>query len=52
VAEIVAAESECCAFLTMRLRDEPGAIALSIKAPAGAEPVLAGLLEAFGGPAG
>lgn len=44
---IVAAESECCAFLTMRLADEPGATTLTIEGPEGAEPVLAELVQAF-----
>jgi hypothetical protein len=49
LAAIVAAESRCCAFLSMKLRDEPGAVALTIEAPRGAEPVLAGLAVAFAG---
>lgn len=47
LATIVAAEQECCAFLTMRLSDEPDAISLTIEAPAGAEPVLDDLVAAF-----
>jgi hypothetical protein len=49
LASIVAAESECCAFLTMSLRAEPDAITLAIETPAGAEPVLAELVQAFVG---
>ncbi len=45
---IVAAEAECCAFLTMRVREESGALILAIDAPAGAEPVLQGIVDAFG----
>jgi hypothetical protein len=48
LAAIVAAEAECCSFLTMRLNDAPGAIGLSIEAPAGAELVLRELASAFG----
>ena len=44
---IVAAESRCCAFLMMRITDEPGAVVLSIDAPDGAQPVLAELVDAF-----
>jgi hypothetical protein len=46
---IVAAESECCAFLTMRLADEPGAVTLTIDGPEGAEPVIDELVQAFAG---
>ena len=47
LAAIVAAESECCAFLDMALRDESDALALTISAPPGAEPVLDDLVAAF-----
>lgn len=47
LAAIVAAESACCAFLTMTLAGGPGAITLTIDAPADAVPVLAELLAAF-----
>src|SRR6266480_1193804 len=47
VAAFVAAESRCCAFLRMELRDDPGALTLTIHAPAGAEPVVAELMAAF-----
>jgi hypothetical protein len=46
---VVAAESECCPFLKMSLRDDPGAVALTIEAPDGAEPVLTELVAAFVG---
>ncbi len=44
---IVAAEAECCAFLSMELRHEPCAVVLIIEAPEGAEPVLDELVSAF-----
>jgi hypothetical protein len=46
---IVAAEAECCAFLSFDLRDENGELRLTIGAPDGAEPVAAGLVQAFAG---
>jgi hypothetical protein len=49
VEAVVAAESHCCAFLTMRVADEPDAVVLTIAAPEGAEVVLAELVEAFRG---
>jgi hypothetical protein len=51
VEAIVAAESHCCAFLTMRVDDAPGAVVLSIEAPAGAGVILAELVDAFRGEA-
>ncbi len=47
VQSIVTAESQCCAFLTMRVSDERDAVVLSIDAPEGADPVLAELVDAF-----
>jgi hypothetical protein len=47
VEAIVAAESQCCAFLMMRVTGEPDTIVLTIDAPEGAEPVLQELLDAF-----
>jgi hypothetical protein len=44
---IVAAEAECCAFLSLGLRDEAGALVLTIEAPAEAEPVVAEMVAAF-----
>jgi hypothetical protein len=49
LAAIVAAEAQCCAFLDMRLSDEPKAVALTIVAPAGAAPVLHDLVALFSG---
>lgn len=49
VDAIVAAESQCCAFLTMRVTDTPDAVVLSIDAPAGAELVVRELVDAFRG---
>ncbi len=46
---IVAAEAECCAFLSLDLREADGELRLAIAAPPGAEPVAAGLVEAFAG---
>src|SRR5919109_1414675 len=46
---IVAAESQCCAFLAMSVSDEPGTVVLRIEAPDGAELVLQELLDAFRG---
>jgi MerR family transcriptional regulator, copper efflux regulator len=51
LSAIVAAEQECCAFLTMRLLNKHDTITLTIDAPAGAEPVLADLVAAFAGTA-
>jgi hypothetical protein len=47
VEAIVAAESQCCAFLTMRVSDEADTVVLTIDAPADAELVLAELVDAF-----
>ncbi len=44
---IVAAESRCCSFLDLDLTGEPPAAVLTIAAPAGAEPVMHELVEAF-----
>jgi hypothetical protein len=48
VAAFAEAESRCCPFLRMELRDAPGAVTLTIEGPAGSEPVLEALLAAFG----
>jgi hypothetical protein len=45
----VAAEQECCAFLSFELRPSAGEVRLGVAAPAGAEPVLDGLLAALSG---
>jgi hypothetical protein len=47
VTAIAAAESECCAFLTMGVHDEPDMVVLTIDAPESAEPVLHELADAF-----
>lgn len=47
VAAVVAAESHCCAFLTMHISEPPGDVVLTIDAPEDAEPVLAELVDAF-----
>ncbi len=47
VEAVVAAESRCCPFLSMRVSDEPDVVVLTIEAPDGAEPVLAELVDAF-----
>lgn len=49
LGKVVAAEAECCAFLTMRLGDEPAATTLTIDGPEGAEPVIAEIVQAFAG---
>ena len=49
VASVVAAEATCCAFLTMRVSDEPGAVVLDIAAPEDAEMVLREFVDAFRG---
>src|SRR4051812_32810901 len=49
VEAIVAAESQCCAFMTMRVTERPGVVVLSIDAPEGAEVALAEFVEAFRG---
>lgn len=49
VDAIVAAESQCCAFLTMRVADDADDVMLTIDAPSGAEPVVQELVNAFRG---
>ena len=44
---IVAAEAECCPFLTMKMVEEDDALVLDVTAPKGAEAVLAAMVEAF-----
>ena len=48
VAAFVEAEGRCCPFLRMELRDDPGALTLTIAGPAGSEPVVEELVAAFG----
>jgi hypothetical protein len=47
VERVVAAESECCPFLTMAVEETPSEVRLTIDAPDGAEPVLEELAAAF-----
>ena len=47
VADFVAAESRCCAFLRMELRDDRGALTLTIDGPDGSEPVVGELVSAM-----
>lgn len=43
----VAAESRCCPFLALELRDEPGSVALAVSAPPGGEPVVRSIAGVF-----
>lgn len=47
--QIVAAETQCCPFLELDLREEGAELVLTIAAPAGAEPVAEELALAFEG---
>ena len=47
VAAFAAAESRCCAFLRMQVRDDPDSLTLSIDGPAGSEPVVREMVAAF-----
>jgi len=49
LAALVAAETECCAFLQLELDEQPDALLLTIDAPAGGEPILEELIAAFRG---
>ena len=49
VREWVRAEQQCCAFLSFELDHDGRDLRLGVKAPAGAEPVLDGLLAALRG---
>jgi hypothetical protein len=49
---IVAAESGCCPFLSFDLREQAGALVLTITAPDGAEPLALDLVNAFAAEAG
>lgn len=49
VDAIVAAESRCCGFLTMRVSDAPPNVLVTVDAPNGAENVLADLVGALRG---
>lgn len=48
LSAVVAAEAECCAFLTMDLVENATGLVLSIEAPEGAELVVGELAAAFG----
>ena len=47
VEAFVAKESACCAFLTMRVTEEPNVVLLTIDAPQDAEVLLGELIRAF-----
>jgi hypothetical protein len=47
LTQIVAAERECCAFLTFDLRSEGDQLTLSVQAPLGGELVLDEIVSAF-----
>ena len=47
MAAFVEAESRCCAFLRMELRDDPDALTLTIEGPAEAESVVRELVLAL-----
>jgi hypothetical protein len=47
VAAFVTAESRCCAFLRMQLREDSDALTLTIDGPAGSEPVVRELVAAL-----
>ena len=49
VQAIATAESHCCAFLAMRVREDPDAVVLEIDAPEDAGLVLTELVDAFRG---
>jgi hypothetical protein len=51
IQAIAVAESQCCAFLTMRVSDVAETVVLSIEAPQRAEFVLAEIVGAFSRPA-
>ncbi len=52
VDAIVAAESQCCSFLTMRATEEPDLVVLTIDGPEGAEIVISEMVAAFRGQRG
>jgi hypothetical protein len=46
---VIAAESECCRFLTFHLREDGGELLLSIRGPDDAKPLVRELIDAFTG---
>jgi hypothetical protein len=44
---VIAAESECCPFLTFELRDQAGELILAIAGPDEAGPLVRELIDAF-----
>jgi len=52
LAHVVAAEAECCSFLTLDLADVSGTSVLTIEAPVGGEEVMRELVAAFRGGGG
>lgn len=48
LAAIVAAEAQCCPFLTMNVTERGSTITLVVKAPDGAEVALSEIIDAFG----
>src|SRR5262249_53999932 len=48
-AAFVAAESACCSFLSMELREEPDAVVLAVEGPEGAEAIVRALVAALSG---
>jgi hypothetical protein len=49
VEAIAEAEPRCCAFLTLRVTDEPNVVVLTIDGPDGAKIVVCELVDAFSG---
>lgn len=47
--EIVAAEAECCPFLSLELSEHKEELRLTVSAPEGADAVAAELVQAFAG---
>ena len=44
---IVAAEADCCGFMTLGLSEENGALSLRVSGPPEADPIVAELMAAF-----
>lgn len=49
LAALVAAEAECCAFLTLDLCDEAEAVVLTVEGPTGTEQLVDDWISLFGG---